>query len=403
MAVIAAGLAARLAWLAATRFTFEDAFITFQFAKRLSGGEGFVYNPGEPIYGTTTPLFTLLLAGWLKLFPGHPVAGATLLDLAASAGALALTWAALTRLGVTPRARLWAIGALAICDKLWLHDAGGMETPLLLCLMAASGYAALRGWPVRGGIARGLPSAPPSSRERLGRGSRRNFPQGADARSHLGISPGPIEQQRGKPCRARGLVIFHQRVADVKNFRRQHPHAPARSQEDLGLGLARLLDGRDGDRPEPTGEPQPFQKRRQIGIPVGDDGHRETSVGERVERGKDVVEDPPGRGIAKVDHQAVKRHVGDGPAVQMRPHAVQKRFPEAGFAADSAVAVPEILLANGFPGTFQRVRKRIPGKRAALRREYARVHLLDGRVGEEKRRPRVEEDGANHREVTSGQ
>ena len=154
--MIAGGLAARLAWFAATRFTFEDAFITFQFAKRLAGGEGFVYNPGEPIYGTTTPLFTLLLAGWLKLFPGHPVAGATLLDLAASAGALVLTWAALTRLGVTPRARLCAIGALAICDKLWLHDTGGMETPLLLCLMAASGYACLRGWPVRAGITGGL-------------------------------------------------------------------------------------------------------------------------------------------------------------------------------------------------------------------------------------------------------
>lgn len=155
-AVIVAGLGARLAWLATTNYTFEDAFITFQFAKRLAAGQGFVYNTGEPIYGTTTPLFALLLAGWLQVFPDNVVAGARLLDLFASAGGLALTWAVLSKIGVALRGRLCALALLVVSDKLWLFDTGGMETPLLFCFMMAALNAHLRGWPVRAGFAAGL-------------------------------------------------------------------------------------------------------------------------------------------------------------------------------------------------------------------------------------------------------
>ncbi len=155
-AIIFAGVGARLAWLAVTNFTFEDAFITFQFARRLAAGEGFVYNSGEPIYGTTTPLFALLIAGWLKIFPGNVVSGARLFDLLACTASLALTWAVLGRAGVAAYGRLCALALLAISDKLWLFDTGGMETPLLFCFMMAAFYAHLRGWPGVAGIAAGL-------------------------------------------------------------------------------------------------------------------------------------------------------------------------------------------------------------------------------------------------------
>jgi hypothetical protein len=48
----------------------DDAWITFRFAQNLAGGHGFVYNLGERVLGTTTPLFTLLLVpfSWLR-FP----------------------------------------------------------------------------------------------------------------------------------------------------------------------------------------------------------------------------------------------------------------------------------------------------------------------------------------------
>jgi hypothetical protein len=41
---------------------FDDAYITFRYARNISEGAGFVYNQGEKVLGTTTPLYTLLLA-----------------------------------------------------------------------------------------------------------------------------------------------------------------------------------------------------------------------------------------------------------------------------------------------------------------------------------------------------
>lgn len=40
----------------------DDAYITYRYARNISSGIGFVYNPGELVQGTTTPLYTLLLA-----------------------------------------------------------------------------------------------------------------------------------------------------------------------------------------------------------------------------------------------------------------------------------------------------------------------------------------------------
>jgi hypothetical protein len=40
----------------------DDAFITYRYARNLASGLGFVFNPGERVLGTTTPLYTFLLA-----------------------------------------------------------------------------------------------------------------------------------------------------------------------------------------------------------------------------------------------------------------------------------------------------------------------------------------------------
>lgn len=42
--------------------TIDDAFITFRYSRNIVEGQGFVYNIGTPSLGTTTPLFTLLMA-----------------------------------------------------------------------------------------------------------------------------------------------------------------------------------------------------------------------------------------------------------------------------------------------------------------------------------------------------
>ena len=59
----------RLGLAVATQYTQEDFLITLRYAENIAQGHGFVYNSGERILGTTTPLYALLLAGadWLGL------------------------------------------------------------------------------------------------------------------------------------------------------------------------------------------------------------------------------------------------------------------------------------------------------------------------------------------------
>jgi hypothetical protein len=45
-----------------SNWAYDDPFITFRYAQNLVKGNGFVYNPGEHVLSTTTPLFTLILA-----------------------------------------------------------------------------------------------------------------------------------------------------------------------------------------------------------------------------------------------------------------------------------------------------------------------------------------------------
>jgi hypothetical protein len=47
--------------------TWDDAYITFRYAHNIAEGYGFVYNLGERVLGTTTPLYTLLLASFNSL------------------------------------------------------------------------------------------------------------------------------------------------------------------------------------------------------------------------------------------------------------------------------------------------------------------------------------------------
>lgn len=41
---------------------FDDAYITFRYSLNLASGHGFVYNLGEPVLGTTAPLWAMVLA-----------------------------------------------------------------------------------------------------------------------------------------------------------------------------------------------------------------------------------------------------------------------------------------------------------------------------------------------------
>lgn len=47
--------------LTAPGFAYEDAFITYRYSERIASGQGFTFNNGERVLGTTTPLWTLIL------------------------------------------------------------------------------------------------------------------------------------------------------------------------------------------------------------------------------------------------------------------------------------------------------------------------------------------------------
>jgi len=117
---------------------YDDPYITYRYADNLHRGFGFVYNPGEYIQSTTTPLFTLLLAALSPLWGNLPhlanligamslaTGGLLLWDLAASWKTPWAGWVGLC---------LYPIFPLAITTL-------GSETPLYitLCLGAFAAY-----------------------------------------------------------------------------------------------------------------------------------------------------------------------------------------------------------------------------------------------------------------------
>ncbi|MEA3339987.1 MAG: hypothetical protein U9R15_08480 [Chloroflexota bacterium] len=119
----------------------DDAYITFRYARNLVAGRGFVYNPGEWVLGTTTPLYTLLLAG-LSLATGSRDFAALALAVNALAGAASV--GLLYGLGkrfvrreapAVAAALLWAIAPHSVTFAV-----GGMETDLTIALLLAAAY-----------------------------------------------------------------------------------------------------------------------------------------------------------------------------------------------------------------------------------------------------------------------
>ncbi|MCB0084947.1 MAG: hypothetical protein KDE47_28600 [Caldilineaceae bacterium] len=56
------GLAAALILWTDGPLDVDDALITYRYAENIATGQGFAYNVGEQILGTSTPLYTLLIA-----------------------------------------------------------------------------------------------------------------------------------------------------------------------------------------------------------------------------------------------------------------------------------------------------------------------------------------------------
>lgn len=116
----------------------DDAYITFQYARNIAEGQGFIFTERYPTWGTTTPLFTLVLALFGAI--GLPIpATAFVLDIAALILQAVFVWMIFDALGV----RAWAAPAILFMQAMWSLPVSlpGMEYGLYaaLCLGALAG------------------------------------------------------------------------------------------------------------------------------------------------------------------------------------------------------------------------------------------------------------------------
>ena len=120
---------------------FDDAYITYRYARNLAAGQGFVYNPGEAVLGTTAALYGLLL-GLLHLLG---------LDIPQTSHVLSVVgWAAcvilVERIGQATHERgIGLLAAALVATSPLFLQVIGMETNLTLALALGAMYLYLIG------------------------------------------------------------------------------------------------------------------------------------------------------------------------------------------------------------------------------------------------------------------
>lgn len=138
--------------------TIDDAYITYRYARNLLDGQGMVYNPGERVLGTTTPLYTFLLAG-IAIVSGGAEAPFPWISLLINSISDAVTCMLLIELGRKlghrkagiASALVWAIAPMSVTFAI-----GGMETSFFIALMTATFYFYSREKPVPAAITASL-------------------------------------------------------------------------------------------------------------------------------------------------------------------------------------------------------------------------------------------------------
>lgn len=150
-------LGAAVLFTGAAGFPLDDAWIHQVFARHLAQGYGLAFNPGEPVAGTTAPLWTVLLV------PGHLTPGlfpvwTYLLGLLALGLAAALTGRITARLTARPAVGAFAVLAVVLDWRLDWAALSGMETVLFAALSLAALDFGLRPnrRPVLAGVLAGL-------------------------------------------------------------------------------------------------------------------------------------------------------------------------------------------------------------------------------------------------------
>lgn len=121
-----------------TGCTLDDAFITFRYAENIAAGHGFVYNMGERVLGTTTPLFTLILSALAYL--GIPVITSALIISLLSSGLTAVILYCFAQSLGFDRLSFIPVSLYILFPRLLVTDTGGMETSLFTLMVTAAFY-----------------------------------------------------------------------------------------------------------------------------------------------------------------------------------------------------------------------------------------------------------------------
>src|SRR5664280_286755 len=142
-------LLSSIALLHAFQFRFvsiDDAYITYRYAENIARGLGYVFNPGERVEGTSTFLFTLLLAiaGYLRL-------NVELAARCVGVGSFVVLVCQVynyVRKTIKGRSGFWLAPASALMvassTSLAFHAALGMELLLYISLLTAGIFGYLR-------------------------------------------------------------------------------------------------------------------------------------------------------------------------------------------------------------------------------------------------------------------
>lgn len=120
-----------------TPYDIDDAPITYRYAENLAAGNGFVYNVGERILGTSTPLYTLMLAA-MRLFGVSIPVASNALNLIASIGVIAVTMALVNNLSKSFWAAVLSSVFVLMQGSFLRHSMAGMETPVYTLLIMSS-------------------------------------------------------------------------------------------------------------------------------------------------------------------------------------------------------------------------------------------------------------------------
>lgn len=117
--------------------TIDDSYITFRYARNILAGNGFVFNPGEMVQGTTTPLYTLLMAG-IGSFWGTSLIPFPQISMVVNAIADSITCVLIFLIGSilgspiagAAASLCWAIAPFSVTFAI-----GGLETSLYILLL----------------------------------------------------------------------------------------------------------------------------------------------------------------------------------------------------------------------------------------------------------------------------